>query len=70
MGAQQNANPLPTNGQPPVMLVLGDSVMWGQGLEDGNKFYQLVFDQLSQKYAGLQAAMRAHSGAVIGAGVN
>jgi hypothetical protein len=70
MGASQNANPLPANGQPPVMLVLGDSVTWGQGLEDGNKFYQLVFDQLSQRYAGLQAAMRAHSGAVIGAGIN
>jgi hypothetical protein len=70
MGTSQNADPPPAKGQSPVMLVLGDSVMWGQGLEDGNKFYRLVFDRLSQKYPGLQAAMRAHSGAVIGAGIN
>jgi GDSL-like Lipase/Acylhydrolase family len=62
MGAPPNPNP--------VMLVLGDSVMWGQGLEDGNKFYQLVYGQLSAKYPGLQFAMRARSGAVIGAGIN
>ena len=68
MGAPQKT-PV-ANGQPPVMLVMGDSVMWGQGLEDGHKFYRLVFEQLSQRYPGLQAAMRAHSGAVIGAGVN
>ncbi len=70
MGAAQNANPPPANAKPPVMLVLGDSVMWGQGLEDGNKFYRLAFDQLAYKYPGLQAAMCAHSGAVIGAGIN
>jgi hypothetical protein len=70
MGAPQNSNPSVANAQSPVMLVMGDSVTWGQGLEDGNKFYRLVFDQLSQTYPGLQAAMRAHSGAVIGAGIN
>jgi hypothetical protein len=70
MGAPQNSNPPAADDQPPVMLVMGDSVMWGQGLEDGNKFYRLVFDQLSEKYPGLQPAMRAHSGAVIGAGIN
>lgn len=70
MGAPQNANPPPANGQPPVMLVLGDSVMWGQGLEEYNKFYQLVFEQLSYKYPGLQPpVVLAHSGAVIGAGI-
>ncbi|MGH7926004.1 MAG: SGNH/GDSL hydrolase family protein [Candidatus Binatus sp.] len=68
--APQNTNPPSANTQPPVMLVLGDSVMWGQGLEDSNKFYRLVFEQLSRNYPGLQPAMRAHSGAVIGAGVN
>src|SRR5260370_21412447 len=70
MGASQSSNPLVANDQAPVMLVMGDSVMWGQGLEDGNKFYRLVFDQLSLTYPGLQVAMRAHSGAVIGAGIN
>jgi hypothetical protein len=55
----------------PVMLVLGDSVAWGQGLEDYNKFYQLVFGQLSPRYPGmLPPVMRAHSGAVIGRGIN
>jgi hypothetical protein len=68
MGAPQN--PPIANAQPPVMLVMGDSVMWGQGLEDGNKFYRLAFDRLAQKYPDLQPAMRAHSGAVIGAGIN
>jgi hypothetical protein len=63
MGAAQSSNP--------VMLVMGDSVMWGQGLDDGNKFYRLAFDQLSYKYPGLQPpVMLAHSGAVIGAGIN
>jgi hypothetical protein len=71
MGAPQNADPQLANGQPPVMLVLGDSVMWGQGLEDGNKFSSLAFDQLSSKYPGLQGpVMLAHSGAVIGAGIH
>jgi len=53
----------------PAMLVMGDSVTWGQGLTDENKFYRLVFDQLSAKYPGLQEpVMLAHSGAIIGRG--
>jgi len=53
----------------PVMLVMGDSVMWGQGLDDDNKFSSLAYDQLSYKYPDLQGpVMLAHSGAKIGNG--
>ncbi len=53
----------------PVMLVLGDSVAWGQGLPEGNKFATLVCDQLKSRpeYAGMKLVIRARSGAVIGA---
>ena len=52
-----------------VMLMLGDSVMWGQGHLPFNKFYQLVCDQLQyqDEYRGIVPVMRAHSGAIIGA---
>ncbi len=58
------------SGDSPVMLVLGDSVVWGQGLEEWNKFSTLVFDQLKLRpeYAGMVQAVRARSGATIGAG--
>jgi len=54
---------------PPVMLVLGDSVLWGQGLQPWNKFSELVRDQLKYRpeYAGLTLDVRARSGAIIGA---
>lgn len=53
----------------PLLLAIGDSVMWGQGLDDENKFYRLVCDSLSQRdeYAGMTATLMAHSGATIGA---
>jgi hypothetical protein len=71
MGAPQNASPPSANEEPPAMLVLGDSVTWGQGLDDYDKFYRLAFDRLSYKYPGLQEpVMLAHSGAVIGKGIN
>jgi len=45
--------------------------MWGQGLQDDNKFYSLAcFTLGQQQFPGLQAEMRAHSGAVIGVGVD
>ncbi len=52
-----------------VMLVLGDSVAWGQGHLPHNKFHQLVCDQLQYRdgYQQIAPVMRAHSGAVIGA---
>lgn len=53
----------------PVMLTIGDSVTWGQGLQDWNKFDRLVCDRLKYRpeYAGLTLARLAHSGAIIGA---
>ena len=57
------------SGNPPVMLVLGDSVLWGQGLQEWNKFSTLVYDQLKYRpeYSGLTLEVRARSGAIIGA---
>jgi hypothetical protein len=56
---------------PPAMLVLGDSVEWGQGLQEWNKFSSLVRDQLKYRpeYEGLTCTALAHSGAIIGVGV-
>jgi lysophospholipase L1-like esterase len=50
------------------MIVLGDSVAWGQGLLRENKFDYLVFKALSgQPPAPGECVMVAHSGATIGA---
>jgi lysophospholipase L1-like esterase len=48
------------------MAVLGDSIVWGQGLAEGQKFYTLVANWL-QLSTGRQITMQvyAHSGAVI-----
>jgi len=50
------------------IAVFGDSLTWGQGLPDEQKMSSLV----NQMLAGGQAtiAMKAHSGAVIGVGIN
>lgn len=45
------------------LVVFGDSVTWGQGHLDKNKFVHIVADQLH-----LQVRMHAHSGATIGVG--
>src|SRR5689334_7934291 len=47
------------------MVVLGDSVNWGQGLETAEKFYSLVKVALSAD----ECTLLAHSGATIGAGI-
>jgi len=54
---------------PPIMLSMGDSVIWGQGLQEWNKFDSLVCDQLRYRpeYTGLTLVRLAHSGAIIGA---
>ncbi len=70
MAATPNANPVAGDAPPPQLVVLGDSVLWGQGLLDHNKFWFLVCDQLAQRYPGLTPDVRAHSGAVIGKGLN
>ena len=55
----------------PKLVVFGDSVMWGQGLADENKFCNLLcFTLAAQQYPGLTVDMCAHSGAVIGKGLN
>jgi hypothetical protein len=48
------------------LVVLGDSVMWGQGLLDEHKSAALVADGLTGTFAGIQPVTLAHSGAVIG----
>ena len=49
------------------MLVLGDSVTWGQGLRSEQKMHSLVLD--ARKAAGpTRSLLLAHSGAVIGQG--
>jgi lysophospholipase L1-like esterase len=50
------------------MLVVGDSVMWGQGLREPEKFYSLVKAAIQERNPGVQIRMvvRAHSGATIG----
>ena len=47
------------------MLVFGDSVMWGQGLDEGNKFHSLVERAVRQRHGdiGVYKDVRAHSGA-------
>src|SRR6185436_1706544 len=65
----QNSSPLAT---PPAansinMLVLGDSILWGQGLKNEHKSWYLVKSWL-QESAGLRVRERieAHAGAVVG----
>jgi lysophospholipase L1-like esterase len=48
------------------LVVLGDSVTWGQGLLPQHKFATLVTSALATANPGLNQAMLAHSGAVIG----
>jgi lysophospholipase L1-like esterase len=51
------------------MLVLGDSVMWGQGLFEGEKAWARVRDELRERNGGIaiDVTVLAHSGAVIDA---
>jgi hypothetical protein len=54
-------------GLPYEMLVLGDSVVWGQGLPEEKKFYSIVRDKLQSEvlHRNIRLVMRAHSGATI-----
>jgi hypothetical protein len=60
-------------GRPLRMLAIGDSVMWGQGLEEKHKFSYLVRDWLCDQRGGgkcrgaddVQLHVEAHSGAKI-----
>lgn len=48
------------------LVVLGDSVPWGQGLRGEHKAATLVANGLAAGFPGIQPVMLAHSGAVIG----
>ena len=48
------------------MLVLGDSILWGQGLKEQNKTWYLVKNWLQTRGFTVQARVEAHSGAMIG----
>lgn len=53
--------------RPLHMLVLGDSIMWGQGLRKQNKFWWRVKNWLHEKTGrDILEKIEAHSGAVIG----
>jgi len=47
-------------------VVLGDSVMWGQGLFEPQKIHTLVAAGLAEHGLIVQHVLKAHSGAVIG----
>ena len=48
------------------MLVLGDSILWGQGLKEQNKTWYLVKTWLQTRGFTVRAQVEAHSGAMIG----
>ena len=47
------------------ILTLGDSVMWGQGLQQGHKFAQLVANRIAGLGRTVELAALPHSGAVV-----
>jgi lysophospholipase L1-like esterase len=52
-----------------MLVILGDSVTWGQGLCPAHKLDHLVPQLLAATHPGLTVHSHAHSGAVIGASV-
>lgn len=48
------------------VLVLGDSVTWGQGLLEGQKMHAYVCDELAAQHGPVRCLLQAHSGAIIG----
>jgi lysophospholipase L1-like esterase len=52
------------------MVVFGDSIAWGQGLQEHLKFHSLVEQHIREQRSeiGVYKAVRAHSGATIGRG--
>lgn len=49
------------------MLVLGDSILWGQGLKEEHKSWFLVKSWLEETGVVVHARIEAHAGAVVGA---
>ncbi|MEP6901808.1 MAG: hypothetical protein ABJA66_08665 [Actinomycetota bacterium] len=60
---------LPENSAPFELLVVGDSLIFGQGLSEENKFYFLVKEWLAKEFFAEKRAVnlkvKAHSGATI-----
>ena len=48
------------------MLVLGDSILWGQGLKEQNKTWYLVKTWLQTNGHSVRERIEAHAGAMIG----
>ncbi len=48
------------------MVVLGDSILWGQGLYDSQKIHTLTIEGLTRRGLEVECVFLAHSGAVIG----
>ncbi|MBA3869055.1 MAG: SGNH/GDSL hydrolase family protein [Anaerolineae bacterium] len=48
------------------MVVLGDSVMWGQGVFEPQKMHTLVIEALTGRGLSVEPVFLAHSGAIIG----
>src|ERR1043166_2297062 len=61
------SNPPRKTDRPLNLLVLGDSISWGQGLKDEHKAWYLVKSWLQQNTGReVRERIEAHSGAVIG----
>ena len=62
----QSASDVQSSTRPLTMLVVGDSILWGQGLKDEHKSWYYVKEWL-QKHTGrtVNERIEAHSGAVI-----
>ena len=66
-GQTAPAQPQPKSERPVNMLVLGDSISWGQGLKDEHKIWHLIKSWLEQNTGReVRAKVEAHSGALIG----
>lgn len=67
-GQTPQPNPDRKNDLPLNLVVLGDSISWGQGLKDEHKAWYLVKSWLQQNTRReVRERIEAHSGAVIGA---
>ena len=62
-----SANEVTIQDRPFEMLIFGDSVIWGQGLNDEEKFSRVVKKKLEAKYLGRVVNLEdlSHSGATI-----
>lgn len=67
--AQTRGTGRPHEDRPVYMVTLGDSIMWGQGLPESNKFRNIVAQWIQKQYVGVRTVIQipthAHSGAHI-----